>query len=50
MGQEQPIDLLLIIGEKHFTKGDIEERKVREIKALSEKVIPNAYLLSNLKK
>ena len=49
-GQRQPIDLLLIKGNKNLTKKEIEERKATEVKAPSDKVKPPAYLPSNLKR
>ncbi|QKE72666.1 phage terminase small subunit P27 family [Arthrobacter citreus] len=49
-GARQPIDLLLIKGNKHLTKKEIEERKATEIKAPSDKVKPPAYLPNDLKR
>lgn len=49
-GQRQPIDLLLIKGNKNLTKKEIEFRKATEVKAPSDKVKPPAYLPSNLKR
>ncbi|SFD44295.1 phage terminase small subunit P27 family [Bacillus sp. UNCCL81] len=49
-GQRQPIDLLLIKGNKNLTKKEIEERKATEVKAPSDKVKPPAYLPSTLKR
>ena len=49
-GQRQPIDLLLVKGNKHLTKQEIEERKSREVKAPNDNVKPPAYLPADLKK
>lgn len=48
-GQRQPIDLLLIKGNKNLTKAEIEERKATEVKAPVTNVEPPAYLPEELK-
>lgn len=47
---KQPIDLLVVKGNKNLTKKEIKERKDSEVKASSDKVKPPAYLPTKLKK
>lgn len=49
-GQRQPIELLLIKGNKHLTKDEVEDRKSREIRAPSDKVRAPSYLDKDMKK
>ncbi|WP_211750350.1 phage terminase small subunit P27 family [Paenibacillus sp. Marseille-Q4541] len=49
-GQRQPINLLLIKGNKNLTKKEIEERKKQEIKAPADKVRAPSYLSKEHKK
>lgn len=49
-GQRQPVELLLLKGNKHLTKKEIEERKAKEVKAPSDKVKPPSYLDKDLKR
>lgn len=49
-GARQPIELLLLKGNKNLTKAEIEERKRTEVKAPSDKVKPPAFLPKDLKK
>jgi P27 family predicted phage terminase small subunit len=47
---KQPIDLLVLKGNKNLTKKEIIERKEFEVKAPSDKVKPPTYLPTKLKK
>lgn len=47
---KEPIDLILVKGNKHLTKAEIEERRAQEIKAPSDDIIPPEYLPPRLKK
>lgn len=47
---KQPIDLLVIKGNKNLTKKEIEERKAQEVKAPADNVKPPSYLPTKLKK
>lgn len=49
-GQRQPIDLLLVKGNKNLTKAEIEERKATEVKAPVTKIEPPSYLPEELKR
>lgn len=49
-GARQPIELLLLKGNKNLTKAEIEERKKTEVKAPSDKVRPPAFLPKDLKR
>jgi len=50
-GGRQPIELLLLKGNKNLTKQEIEERKASEIKAPSDKAVkPPTYLPQDLKR
>jgi P27 family predicted phage terminase small subunit len=46
----QPIDLLLVKGNKNLTKAEIEERKATEVKAPTANIEPPSYLPEELKK
>ncbi len=46
----QPVDLLLVKGKKHLTKGEIADRKASEVKAPANKVRAPSYLPKELKK
>lgn len=43
-GQRQPIELVLAKGSKHLTKEEIAERQAREVKPITDDIIPPAYL------
>lgn len=47
--KKQPIDLLLLKGNKHLTKKEVEDRKKNEIKVESDKIKPPSYLSVKLK-
>lgn len=47
---KQPVNLLVLKGNKNLTKKEIEERKAQEVKAPSDKVKPPSYLPTKLKK
>lgn len=49
-GKKQPINLLLIKGNKHLTKEEIERRQSAEIKADSDHIEPPDYLSQSQKK
>lgn len=49
-GARQPIELLLLKGNKNLTKEEIERRKATEVKAPADKVRPPSYLPADLKK
>lgn len=46
----EPINLLLVKGNKHLTKKEIEARKEQEIKAPSDKIRAPSYLSKDLKR
>lgn len=46
----QPVELLLVKGNKNLTKAEIEERKATEVKAPSANIEPPSYLPEELKK
>lgn len=48
-GQRQPIDLVVAKGKKHLTKGEIEERRKREVKPLTDDIAPPSYLTKKQK-
>lgn len=43
-GQRQPIELVIAKGGKHLTKAEIQERREREIKPITDNIIAPAYL------
>ena len=43
-GQRQPLELVLAKGNKHLTKAEIQERREREIKPITDNIIAPAYL------
>lgn len=49
-GRRQPTDLVVMKGNKHLTKAEIEARKSAEVIAPNDKVKPPAYLTPELKK
>lgn len=49
-GKRQPINLLLIKGNKHLTKQEIEDRQKQEVKAAADKIRAPAYLPKDLKR
>jgi len=49
-GPRQPTELLVVKGKKHLSKGEIEERKAKEVKAPSDKVKAPSYLDKELKR
>lgn len=46
----QPVELLLVKGNKHLTKEEIEDRKSTEVKAASDKVRAPSYLPQGLRR
>ena len=46
---KQPIELVQFKGKKNLTKAEIEERKITEVAAASDNVVPPDYLPANLK-
>lgn len=48
-GQRQPIELVLAKGSKHLTKEEIAERQAREVKPITDDIIPPAYLTKKQK-
>ena len=46
----EPVDLLLVKGNKHLTKSEIEERRQSEVRAESDNVVPPDYLDAKQKK
>jgi P27 family predicted phage terminase small subunit len=47
---KQPVNLLVLKGNKNLTKKEIKERQEQEVKAPSDKVKPPSYLSTKLKK
>ncbi|GED53528.1 phage terminase small subunit P27 family [Brevibacillus borstelensis] len=47
---KEPVALILLKGNKHLTKKEIEERKEQEIKAPADKIRAPSYLPKELKK
>ena len=43
-GQRQPLELVIAKGNKHLTKAEIQERREREIKPITDNIIAPAYL------
>lgn len=48
-GQRQPVELVLAKGSKHLTKEEIAERQAREVKPITDDIIPPAYLTKKQK-
>ena len=48
-GQRQPIELVLAKGSKHLTKEEIAERQAREVKPITDDIIPPTYLTKKQK-
>ena len=48
-GQRQPIELILAKGNKHLTKEEIAERQAREVKPITDNIIPPDYLTKKQK-
>jgi P27 family predicted phage terminase small subunit len=48
-GQRQPVELVLAKGSKHFTKAEIQERREREIKPITDNIIAPDYLTKKQK-
>lgn len=49
-GQRQPTELLLLKGNKHFTKKEIQDRLSREIAPITDDIIAPGYLTAKQKK
>lgn len=49
-GQRQPIDLVVAKGKKNLTKAEIQERRDREIKPITDDIIAPSYLTAKQKK
>lgn len=49
-GQKLPIEVVQARGSKHLTKTEIQERKDREIKPITDNIIAPAYLTAKQKK
>lgn len=48
-GRRQPIELVIAKGNKNLTKAEIEERRDREIKPITDNIIAPAYLTKKQK-
>lgn len=48
-GQRQPVELILAKGSKHMTKAEIVERQSREVKPVTDGIIPPDYLTKKQK-
>ena len=48
-GQRQPVELILAKGSKHMTKAEIMERQSREVKPVTDGIIPPDYLTKKQK-
>lgn len=48
-GQRQPLELVLAKGNKHLTKAEIQERREREIKPITDNIIAPDYLTKKQK-
>lgn len=48
-GQRQPVELILAKGSKHMTKAEIAERQSREVKPVTDGIIPPDYLTKKQK-
>jgi len=48
-GQKQPIELILLNGNKHFSKEEIEKRRSEEVKVDNDRVEAPSYLSAKLK-
>lgn len=48
-GQRQPIELVIANGKKNLTKAEIQERRDREVKPISDNIIAPGYLTKKQK-